>query len=106
MNKIYIITLFATRDLDKIRSLCYTWGWVPTFEDAEEVIMGEDSGMGLWECLYDLAVIEEAQPGCAFVRTKEVGWYKCIYGEMCNDPVTVEKIDKPDVLKNTVCFWG
>ena len=67
MKSIFFITVMNSKIVDSRR-----WGWYETLEDAEKVVLENESN--IFENYYDYAVIEEMPEG-ALACSKNEWWY-------------------------------
>lgn len=101
MKTIFLVTVISEQHTRNQR----TWGWFPTFEEAEKAVLSNATDM--FECnYYNLAVIEEVESGL-IAHVVQEKWYKAVYssfsGKNCFNP-QVSEIPKPKCFKYTVNF--
>ena len=94
MNSIYLVTVMNEKS-----NRC--WGWFPTFEDAEEVILNNITD--IFEYYYHYAVIEEMPPGPC--RTgKQMAWYEADYNVTEKPRPRIAKIETPKEFERVFNF--
>ena len=75
------------------------WGYYFTFNEAERVILNNDTD--IFECgYYTYAVIEEIRPGL-LIRQRGEWWYRY---KRINSKDKISKCKKPKELIGTICF--
>ena len=99
---IYLITVLTSVGDIKKR----TWGWYPEFEDAEKVIL--ENQTDIFESYYDLAVIEKVPCGVIAIA-EDTWWYKVVYDRVYDRLNTflvekIDKIEKPQRFENNFNF--
>ncbi len=93
---IYIVTTMVFDEALGRTTSERTWGWHPTEDDAKDAVINNDAG--IFECDYNLAVIEEVFCGtladggssrsCWFKAFRDD--YKVVLVESCEQPVGLE----------------
>src|SRR5688572_30134097 len=104
MDKIYVVYVVALNDEgtdraygtsvngNKYKLGDRTWGWFPTFEEAEEAILNNHTD--IFECLYNYACVEEVP--CGILTINEIKqWYKAIFDTSKEPYPQVKKSDPP-----------
>lgn len=102
LKPIYVVTVFVHHpEADRYKNK-RTWGWHPTYEDAAVAVVTNDGD--IFECDYNLALIEETHAGSLGGVLDENRWWFSADRDVEGRLSTVTECAEPSWARNVVGY--